>query len=112
MSLPLALLLSLLLTEAVELPLLYLLGFRGNELITAALANVATNPAVVFLNHVLGTYTSLPKWLVILVLEVGAVLIEALIYKKATDRKRPLVDSLVANAVSYSIGLMINAFIL
>lgn len=111
MSLPLALLLSLLLTEAVELPLLYLMGFRGNELIIAALANVATNPAVVFLNHVCGAYTSLPKWLVILVLEVCAVLIEALIYKKATDRKRPLVDSLVANAVSYSIGLMITAFI-
>lgn len=112
MSFELSLLLSLLLTEAIELPLLYLLGFRGNELIIAALANVVTNPAVVFLNHIAAEFTEIPAWFAILVLEVSAVLIEALIYKKATDRRRPLVDSLIANAVSYSIGLIITAFIL
>lgn len=112
MTLPQALLLSLLLTELIELPVLALLGFRGRELVIAALANVVTNPAVVFLHAAAASQTNLPEWLVILVLEVSAVLIEALIYKKATDRKRPLLDSFIANAVSYSIGLIFTTFIL
>ena len=111
MTLPQALLLSLLLTELIELPVLFLLGFRGRELIIAALANVVTNPAVVFL-HAAASQTNLPEWLVILVLEVSAVLVEALIYLKATDRARPLVDSLIANAVSYFSGLILTTFIL
>ena len=100
--------LSLLLTEAIELPLLFLMGFRGYELIIALLANIVTNPAVVFLNYLAISFTSIPQWLVVLVLEVSAVIIEALIYAKATDRRRPLLDSLIANAVSYSIGLIIS----
>ena len=104
-----ALALSLLLTEAIELPLLFLMGFRGYELIIALLANIVTNPAVVFLNHLALSFTSIPQWLVILVLEASAVAIEALIYAKATGRRRPLLDSLIANAVSYSIGFIINA---
>ena len=112
MTLPQALILSLLLTELIELPVLFLLGFRGRELIRAALANVVTNPAVVFLHALAGIYLSLPEWSVILVLEVSAVLVEALIYLKATDRRRPLVDSLIANAVSYFSGLILTTFIL
>ena len=112
MTLAESLLISLLLTEAIELPLLFALGFRGGELIIAALANVVTNPAVVFTHHLLLSFTSLPEWAVVLPLEIFAVLAEALIYRKATERKRPLLDSFIANAVSYSIGLVLTTFIL
>lgn len=112
MTLPQALLISLLLTEIIELPILFFLGFRGKELAVGLLANIATNPAVVFLHALAGAYTRIPEWLVILVLEVSAVLAEALIYKKATGRKRPLLVSFIANAVSYSVGLCITTFVL
>ncbi|MBO4562622.1 MAG: hypothetical protein J5772_03330 [Clostridia bacterium] len=112
MSLVWSLIISLALTEAIELPLLFALGFRGKELIIAALANVVTNPPLVFTYSVLTAFTHLPAWSVILPLELAAVLAEALIYKKATARRLPLLDSLIANAVSYSIGLVITTFIL
>ncbi len=107
-----ALALSLALTELIELPVCYLLGFRGRELIIVLLANIATNPAVVFLHHVFSVFTPLPEWSFTLVLELCAFIAEALIYKKATDRRMPMLDSFIANAVSYSIGLVITTFIL
>lgn len=101
---------SLLLTEAIETAVCFALGFRGGELLIVLLANIATNPAVVFVCVLAGKFTHVPQWLCVGVLEVSAVLVEALIYRRATDRKRPFLDSLIANAVSYSTGLMLTAF--
>ena len=107
-----ALALSLLLTEAIELPVCCLLGFRGRELVIVLLANIVTNPAVVFLHHIFTAFTPLPEWSFTLVLELAAFIVEALIYRKATDRRIPMLDSFIANAVSYSIGLIITTFVL
>ena len=107
-----ALALSLVLTEAVELPVCLAMGFRGRELVIVLLANVVTNPPVVFLHHLFSSFTPLPEWSFTLALELGAFAAEAFIYLRATERKRPMLDSFIANAVSYSIGLAINAFIL
>ncbi|MBO4848518.1 MAG: hypothetical protein J5586_05120 [Clostridia bacterium] len=111
MTLPTALILSLALTEALELPLLYLLGFRGRQLTIALLANVLTNPPVVFLRFIASGVLRVPDWAALLVLETAAVLVEAVVYKKAAGRPRALLDSLAANALSFSAGLAISAFI-
>lgn len=111
MKLLLLMLICLTLTEAVELPVLYLLGFRRRDLIIAALANVVTNPPVVLIRFVLLSLTSLPEWSVVLPLEISAVLVEALIYRRAAGRKRALPESFIANALSYSLGLVISILI-
>ncbi|MCR5611265.1 MAG: hypothetical protein K6F68_05470 [Clostridiales bacterium] len=107
-----ALALSLLLTEIIELPVCFLLGFRGRELIIVLLANIATNPALVFLLHILTAAAGFPRWAVTLVLELSAFMIEALIYRRATDRRIPMLDSFIANAASFSAGLLITTFLL
>ena len=112
MSIAWALILSLLLTELIEVPICYALGFRGSELIIVLLANVVTNPAVVFLHHLFTVFTPLPEWSFTLGLELAAFLTEALIYRRATKRRLPMLDSFIANAASYSIGLIITTFIL
>lgn len=112
MSLPGALALSLALTEIIEIPICFLFGFRGRELVIAMLANVVTNPPVVFLIYLLSVATSLPKWSFTLALELSAFIAEALIYRSATETKLPMLVSFTANAVSYSAGLLITAFLL
>lgn len=106
-----ALALSLALTEIIEIPICFLFGFRGRELVIALLANVVTNPPVVFLIYVLSVATPLPKWSFTLALELAAFIVEAIVYRKATDTKLPLLVSFTANAVSYSAGLLITALI-
>lgn len=108
MRLLLLLLICLALTEAIELPLLYLMGFRRRELIIAALANVVTNPPVVLIRFVFLSLTRLPEWAVILPLEIAAVLVEAVIFRRAAGRKRALLESFTANALSYTLGLAIS----
>ena len=86
------------LTLLIELPVAYLWGLRQRELVTVLMANVMTNPLAVAL-HLCG----IPQ----VPIELGVVLAEGLAYRLHFD-KRPCLLSLVSNAVSWGIGLLLN----
>lgn len=101
---------SLLLTWLFEEGFALLWGLRGRrELTVVALVNLLTNPAVVLLHH---TAVGLWRWHAVPVtaaLELSAVLIEWLCYRACSRQlKRPLLFSLLANALSYGAGCVIN----
>ncbi|MBQ4550823.1 MAG: hypothetical protein IJA49_06990 [Oscillospiraceae bacterium] len=86
------------LTLLIELPIAYLWGLRRRELVTVLMANVMTNPLAVALN-----LCGIPQ----VPIELGVVLAEGLAYRLHFD-KRPCLLSLVSNAVSWGIGLLLN----
>lgn len=108
MSLLITLAISLALTLLFELAFALLTGKRA-DLLLVLLVNVLTNPAVVLLYTLSQQYTPLHAIAVKAVLEVLAVLTEALYYRHyASAIKRPFLFSLAANAVSFGLGLVIN----
>ncbi|MCI8538225.1 MAG: hypothetical protein HFF18_06120 [Oscillospiraceae bacterium] len=98
---------SLILTLLLELGLALLWGVKGEDLTTVALANVLTNPVVVLCHHVTGWYAPGFRTAVTLALELGAVLVEGLVYGRRSRIVRPLAFSLWANAVSFLTGLLL-----
>ena len=86
------------LTLLIELPIAYLWGLRGQELLTVLVANVMTNPLAVAL-HLCGV-PQVP-------IELGVVLAEGFAYSMHFE-KRPLCLAIVSNAVSWGIGLVLN----
>ncbi len=108
----LSLLVSLLLTAILELVFALVFRVRGYTLLIVTLVNILTNPAVVVLFNLFCRHYSLPELAVIPILEISAVLIEALIYKtRCSTIKRPFLFSLGANIFSYLCGLIISALI-
>ena len=99
----LTLLLSLGLTEAVECAYALSRKKRGRALLLCALVNLVTNPPVVLLSRLLAG-----GWMLIAGLELGAVAAEGLLYRYSGLFKRPLLFSLAANALSFSLGLLIH----
>ena len=97
---------SLGLTLCFELAFALLWGVRGRDLLLIALANGVTNPAVVLL------HTLFPSPVVTATLELSAVLVEGLLYRQfAPSLRRPMFFSLLANALSFSLGLLVNLFL-
>jgi len=90
--------LSLGLTLLFELPMAYLWGIRGRDLITVLAANVMTNPLAVAL-YLYGV-PQLP-------IELGVVIVEGFAYSLHFE-KRPWLLALVSNALSWGIGLLLN----
>ena len=86
------------LTLAIELPIAYLWGLRGRELLTVAVANVMTNPLAVALH-----LCSVPQ----VSIELGVVLAEGAAYSLHFE-KRPWRLAVISNAVSWGIGLILN----
>ena len=89
------------LTLAIELPIAYLWGLRGREMLTVAVANVMTNPLAVALN--LWGIPQIP-------IELGVVLAEGAAYSLHFE-KRPWRLAIVSNAVSWGIGLILNGIL-
>ena len=112
-----ALIISLVLTEAFEMPFCTVAWrFGGRDLAVCALVNVVTNPPVVLLY----TMTRLQLTavdrvaympLAVAVLEFAAVLVEWLFYRRCTDKKHPFLISLTANAFSYGLGLVVTSLL-
>lgn len=113
-GLVISLIVSLLLTEALEIPFCMLAWrFRGGDTAVCALANAVTNPPVVLTHAIVKAWLlsrGMGAWApaVTAALEVGAVIVEWLIYRGCTGKKHPFWVSLTANAFSYSAGLMIS----
>ena len=104
-----SLLVSLGLTLVLELLFALVVGRRGKDLALVCLVNVVTNPAVVLLYYLAAALTPLPRALVKTVLELAAVLIEALYYKRyGAGFRRPVIFSLGANAFSFGIGVLLS----
>jgi hypothetical protein len=89
--------LSLGLTLVFELPIAYLWGLRGRELVTVCIANLMTNPLAVAL-HLSG----IPQ----IPIEIGVVLAEGFVYSRHFE-KRPWLLALVSNALSWGLGLIL-----
>ena len=105
-ELVLSLLLSLGLTEIIECAFALSTGKRGKALLLCALVNLITNPPLVLL------HSFLPEgWLPVAALELGAVAAEGLLYRYSGLYERPFRFSLIANALSFSLGLVLNQLI-
>ena len=102
-ELVLALVLSLILTEVFECGFALAVGKRGKALLLCALVNLVTNPPVVLLSSLAGG-----GWPAVAGLEILAVLAEGLLYRYSGLYKKPLLFSLAANALSFSLGFVIN----
>ena len=88
---------SLALTLLFELPVAWLWGLRGRQLVTVLAANVMTNPLAVAL-HLWG----IPQ----VPIELGVVLAEGFAYSLHFE-KRPWLLALVSNALSWGLGLIL-----
>ena len=111
MSYPLSLVLALLTTEAIEIPVCFLWGMRGRDLVFVVLANVLTNPLLNVLYAIACLYTRIPPAAALAVLEPAAVIAEWIVYRSVTKAKRPFLTSLTANAASFGLGLLITTFL-
>ena len=100
---------SLALTLAVELAIALALGKRGRALAVVALANLLTNPPVVFLTLLgyLRHWAGLRLW--IICAELAVLAAEALIYRRFEDDfKQPWLFSLLLNGVSFGMGVVLQ----
>ena len=104
-----SLLLSLTLTLVFELLLALIFGLRKpRDFLLVALVNVVTNPPLVLTMNLLQRQ-SLACFPVILALELGAITVEWLLYRKRLEYQKlpPLVLSLLLNTLSYTGGLLL-----
>lgn len=107
------LIVSLVLTLAVELAGAFFLDIRDKKgLATVALANIITNPAVVFISALTWQFGGPNVYAVVVsVLEIMAIVIEMLIYKKNLCHDHlgmAIKISLLLNFCSYFAGEIIN----
>lgn len=132
---PLIMLRCLLLTVAIECAAAFVLGIRkAADQLIVVLANVLTNPVVVVTSSFVGMFCGRTEYAVTLaLLEIAAVLVEALVYRRVmrlgagdTDKTfaffrggdvraaikfAPIIVSLVLNCCSYFIGELLNKFV-
>jgi hypothetical protein len=102
-------LLALLLTLIIEGSVAYLLGLRKNQHILAvALVNVITNLTLNYLILVLGFLNADASLALIVVLEIVVVIVEwqMLVYVFRNPKGRFLIISILANTMSFFIGLL------
>lgn len=102
-------LLALLLTLIIEGGVAYLLGFRKSQsMLTIALINVITNLTLNYLILVLGFLNVDASLALIVVLEILVVIVEwqMLVYVFRNPKGRFLIISILANTMSFFIGLL------
>ena len=109
-----SLLVSLLLTEALELGAAFLFGVRSRrDFLLVFLVNVVTNPVAGLIFDGVWLYSGrMPRWYLVLAVEIAAVCVEALLYRGRLDYKklRPILFSLFLNAISYIGGVAYGIF--
>lgn len=105
-----ALVLSLTLTIIIETGVFLLAGKRNKrDLRLVILVNIVTNPAVVLLYWLAALHTVWNLTLVAIPLEISAFLVEGCYYRKYGEGfRRPFLFALIANAVSFGLGLLLR----
>lgn len=114
-NIPFIMLRCLLLTIIIETSFAFLFKYRRNDLLVVVLVNIMTNPMLNALLICINIRISLQaRNIALLILEILAFIVEGFIYKKYLIRKNlnPFVLSFVLNVISYSIGEVINRFII
>ncbi len=102
---------SLGLTLVLEMGYAWLWGVRGwHDFLLTVSVNILTNPIVVFIFYfVWYRRFSVNRGIVTLVMEIWAVITEALLYRKFSRTiQRPWLFSLSVNAFSFAAGELIN----
>lgn len=103
---------SLTATLLIESTAAVLLGVRRKADIKVVIcANVITNPVVVYIaNIVLMFHLPALYYFAVAVLEVTAVTVEFILYKKflRPDKVSPFILSLVSNVISFTLGIILN----
>ncbi len=102
---------SFILTEIIELPVAYAAGLRTKiGLLTLAVANLATNPLLnLIVAFIASQQAHTPGLEIIIPLECLVVLAEfaILYYVLGGDKRKLLLISIIANAASFGIGLLL-----
>jgi len=84
--------------------------WNRKDLLLVILVNTLTNPVVVLLYWIAFYNTNWNTVLIKIPLEIFAVLTEGFIYKKKAENiKHPFIFSLAANAVSFTLGIVVSS---
>ena len=103
-------LLTLLLTLVIEGSVAYLLGFRkSNYMLALAAINVITHPVLNYFLVVLGYLGIDVSFVLIIILEILVVIAEwqLLVYVFGRSKGRFLITSLLANTMSFLVGILL-----
>ena len=110
-----SLIISLILTLIIEVNVSIILGIKDkNDIKVIICANICTNPVVVYTTNCILLLNNQVLYIFsVAVLEIMAVIIEFLIYRKYLifNEKTPLVISIINNIISFSLGIIITKFI-
>ena len=114
-DLPVIMIKCLLITIVIEIIVALLLKIKDKkDILNIILVNIVTNPLVVsvpvLFNVVYGLFE---RNICLLILEIFAVLLEGIIYKKYLNFKKinPFILSMLLNLSSYLVGEIINNFV-
>lgn len=102
---------SLVLTLIIELSISWILGIRNrNNIIVVICVNICTNPVVVYIANCMLYFEIEVYNLIIMIMELLVVIVEYQMYKKylTNYQKSPFILSIVNNAISYGLGVLIN----
>lgn len=100
-------------TLIIELIVAFVLSVRDKrDLLNIILVNILTNPLVVSISlYIHVCYGNYYYRISMVILEVLVFIVEGIIYKKVLKREiNPFLLSLILNASSYGLGLIINSF--
>lgn len=110
-SLPKIMIECLIITILVELLMAYLLRIKNKkDLLNCLLANILTNPVVSSMPYLISLLYGYKAYIISLILlELWAVIIEGLVYKKYLNYKKinPFIISIILNLSSYIAGVII-----
>ncbi len=108
---------SLFLTLFIEWFIAFLWGLRRKkEFLLVTLVNIVTNPAAVLTYWVYRVYFADTSLVVQIIIEIVVVVMEALIYRSFAREEGwkirwPVAFAVVANVLSWSIGLFLGGFV-
>ncbi len=110
-DIPFVMLKCLILTIIIETLIALIIGYRKKDILNVILVNAITNPLVTGLPVFFNVFYSVKaRNIALIILEVFTLLFEGIIYKKYLKEKKlnSFVLSLILNASSYGLGLIIN----
>lgn len=107
-----SLIVSLILTLIIELTVFFILGIKEKDDIEVIiLVNILTNPIVVFCANIANIMCGgVTYYIIVIILEITAVLVEAYIFKKILHFQKisAIKISLINNIISYGTGVIIS----
>ena len=113
-DLPKVMLICLAMTIVIECSIAFILGYRKKDLLNVLLVNILTNPIVSTLPVYFNYYHGLrARNTCLYILEVLVLIVEGFIYVKVLKRRKinGFLLSLILNASSYFLGLLLNEII-